>query len=364
MNLRDSPDEAAYRAQVREWLEANLPADPGVEWSRKMYEAGFVGITWPEEYGGKGAPYSHQAIILEEFARAEAPSHVNVIGLGMAGPTIMAHGTEEQKRRYLPRILSAEEIWCQGFSEPGAGSDLSAVRTRIELQNGHFLVNGQKVWSSIAHLADFCILVGRGDPDSQRHAGLTYVIANMRAPGVEVRPLQQITGEAEFNEIFFTDVEVPRENLLGEIGGGWQVAMTTLLHERGTLGFALTGTLEAQVQKLIALAKQRAADDPIIRDRVAQEWIELQALKLTNYRSLTTLMQTGIPGPEGSGSKLHWSEQNQRLTKLAMEILEGEDDPYWRYQQLRSRGNTIEAGTSEILRNIIAERVLGLPRGR
>ncbi len=364
MNLRDSPDEAAYRAQVREWLEANLPAGPGVEWSRKMYEAGFVGITWPEEYGGKGAAYSHQAIILEEFARAEAPNHVNVIGLGMAGPTIMAHGTEEQKRRYLRRILSAEEIWCQGFSEPGAGSDLSAVRTRIELQNGHFLVNGQKVWSSIAHLADFCILVGRSDPDSKRHAGLTYVIANMHAPGVEVRPLQQITGEAEFNEIFFTDVEVPRENLLGEIGGGWQVAMTTLLHERGTLGFALTGTLDAQVQKLIALAKQRAADDPIIRDRVAQEWIELQALKLTNYRSLTTLMQTGIPGPEGSCSKLHWSEQNQRLTKLAMEILEGEDDPYWRYQQLRSRGNTIEAGTSEILRNIIAERVLGLPRSR
>jgi len=186
----------------------------------------------------------------------------------------------------------------------------------------------------------------------------------MHAPGVEVRPLRQITGEAEFNEIFFTDVEVPLENLLGEIGGGWQVAMTTLLHERGTLGFALTGTLDAQVNKLIALTKERAADDPIIRDRVAQEWIELQALKLTNYRSLTTLIKTGIPGPEGSGSKLHWSEQNQRLTKLAMEILGGEDDGYWGYQQQRSRGNTIEAGTSEILRNIIAERVLGLPRSR
>ena len=302
MNLRDSPEEAAFRARVRGWLEQNLPAEPGFEWSQKMHEAGFVGITWPDEYGGKGAPYSHQAIVLEEFARAEAPNHMNVIGLGMAGPTIMAHGTEKQKRRYLPKILSAEEIWCQGFSEPGAGSDLAAARTRIEPQNGHFLVNGQKVWSSYAHIA--------------------------------------------------------------EIGGGWQVAMTTLLHERGTLGFALTGTLDAQVNKLIALTKKRAADDPIIRDRVAQEWIELQALKLTNYRSLTTLMQTGIPGPEGSGSKLHWSEQNQRLTKLAIEILEGEDDGYWRHQQLRSRGNTIEAGTSEILRNIIAERVLGLPRSR
>src|SRR5918912_253139 len=364
MDLRDTPEEAAFRAGVREWLAANLPTDGDREWSRRMYDAGYAGLTWPEEYGGRSSPYTHQAIVLEESARAEAPQHMGVIGLGMAGPTIMAHGTEEQKRGYLPEMLSAEEIWCQGFSEPGAGSDLSAVRTRMEPRHDPLLVNGQKVWSSLAHLADFCILVGRSDPQSQRHAGLTYVIVDMHAPGVEVRPLRQITGEAEFNEIFFTDVRVPRENLLGEIGGGWQVAMTTLLHERGTLGFALTGVLDAQVQRLVALAKQRAADDPIIRDRVAQEWIELQALKLTNYRALTTLTQTGVPGPEASGSKLHWSEQNQRLTKLAMEILDGQDDGYWGYQQLRSRGNTIEAGTSEILRNIIAKRVLGLPRSR
>jgi alkylation response protein AidB-like acyl-CoA dehydrogenase len=364
VDLRDSPEEAAFRERVGSWLAENLPAEPGPEWSRKMYEAGFAGLTWPEQYGGRGEPYSYQAIALEEFAKAGAPNHMNVIALGMAGPTIMVHGTEEQKQRYLAKMLSAEEIWCQGFSEPGAGSDLSAVRTRVEQGDDGFVVNGQKVWSSVAHLADFCILVGRSDPESQRHAGLTYVIVDMHAPGVEVRPLRQITGEAEFNEIFFTDVHVPRDNLLGEVGGGWQVAMTTLLHERGTLGFALTGVLDSQVQQLISLAKERAADDPIIRDRVAQEWIELQALKLTNYRSLTTLMQTGIPGPEGSGSKLHWSEQNQRLTKLAMEILDGEDDGYWGYQQLRSRGNTIEAGTSEILRNIIAERVLGLPRSR
>jgi alkylation response protein AidB-like acyl-CoA dehydrogenase len=364
LDLRDSPDEAAFRARVRAWLADNLPAEAGPEWSRKLFEAGFAGLTWPEEYGGRGEPYTHQAIVLEEFAKAGAPNHVNVIALGMAGPTIMVHGTEEQKQRYLPKMLSAEEIWCQGFSEPGAGSDLSAVRTRVEPRPDGFVVDGQKVWSSLAHFADFCILLGRSDPQSQRHAGLTYVIVDMRAPGVEVRPLRQITGEAEFNEIFFSAVHVPRANLLGEVGGGWQVAMTTLLHERGTLGFALTGVLDAQVQRLVALAKDRAADDPIIRDRVAQEWIELQALKLTNYRSLTTLMQTGIPGPEGSGSKLHWSEQNQRLTKLAMEILGGEDDGYWGYHQLRSRGNTIEAGTSEILRNIIAERVLGLPRSR
>ena len=364
MDLRDSPDEAAFREHVRAWLADALPAEPGRDWSRALYDAGFAGLTWPAEYGGRGEPYSHQAIALEEFAKVGAPNHMNVIALGMAGPTIMVHGTEEQKQRYLPKMLTAEEIWCQGFSEPGAGSDLSAVRTRVEPSDGGFLVNGQKVWSSLAHEADFCILLGRGDPSSERHAGLTYVIVDMRATGVEVRPLRQITGEAEFNEIFFSDVHVPADNLLGEVGGGWQVAMTTLLHERGTLGFALTGVLDSQVQRLIALAKERAADDPIIRDRVAQEWIELQALKLTNYRSLTTLMQTGIPGPEGSGSKLHWSEQNQRLTKLALEILGGEDDGYWGYQQLRSRGNTIEAGTSEILRNIIAERVLGLPRSR
>jgi alkylation response protein AidB-like acyl-CoA dehydrogenase len=298
------------------------------------------------------------------MARAQAPSHVGVIGLGMAGPTIMAHGTEEQKQAHLSKILSAEEIWCQGFSEPGAGSDLAAARTRMERKGDVFVVNGQKVWSSFAHIADWCILIGLSDPDAPRYKGLSYMIVDMHSPGIEVRPLRQITGEAEFNEIFFTHVQVPAENLLGEVGGGWQVAMTTLLHERGTLGFALGGVLDAQVRKLVALAKRQVAVDPIIRDRIAQEWIELQALKLTNQRSLTTLVQTGIPGPEGSGAKLHWSEQNQRLTKLALEILDGEEDEYWRHQQLRSRGNTIEAGTSEILRNIIAERVLGLPRSR
>src|SRR5207247_916687 len=215
---RDSRDEVAFRAQVRGGLADNLPAEPGRQWSRKMFDAGFAGLTWPEEYGGRGAPYSHQAIALEEFAKAGAPGHMNVIALGMAGPTIMVHGTEEQKQRYLPKMLSADEIWCQGFSEPDAGSDLSAVRTRVEPRDDGFVVNGQKVWSSLAHLADFCILVGRSDPQSERHAGLTYVIVDMHAPGVEVRPLRQITGEAEFNEIFFSDVEVPAENLLGEIG--------------------------------------------------------------------------------------------------------------------------------------------------
>ena len=283
----------------------------------------------------------------------------------MAGPTIIAHGTDEQKKRYLEKILSADEIWCQGFSEPGAGSDLSAVRTRADRKGNVYVVNGQKVWSSFAHIADWCILVTRSDPESDRHAGLTYLMVDMHAPGVEVRPLRQITGHAEFNEIFFTDVEVPVENRLDEEGNGWAVAMTTLLHERGTLGFALTGALDVAVRRLAALARERGTTETQ-EDRIAREWIDLNAVRFTNYRALSSLMKTGIPGPEGSVAKLVWSEANQRLTKLALELQDGEAQEmgYWQYLQLRSRGNTIEAGTSEILRNIIAERVLGLPRGR
>ena len=268
MDLRDTPEEATFRAELRAWIDENLTdeirrgrfEEAGRDWSRKLHEAGYAGLTWPKEYGGAGAPYSHQAIFLEEMARAEAPPHLGVIGLGMAGPTIIAHGTDAQKQKHLEKILSTEEIWCQGFSEPDAGSDLSAVRTTARRENGHFVVDGQKVWSSFAHIADYCILVTRSDPESERHAGLTYLLVDMHSPGVEVRPLRQITGEAEFNEIFFTGVEVPEENVVGEIGGGWQVAMTTLLHERGTLGFALTAGLEAQIQKLIALAERAGRD--------------------------------------------------------------------------------------------------------
>jgi alkylation response protein AidB-like acyl-CoA dehydrogenase len=379
MDLRDTQEEAAFRAELRAWIGANLPEERrggrggaqrfeefGRDWSRKLYDAGYAGLTWPKEYGGAGAPSSYQGIFYEEMAAAAAPPHIGVIGLGMAGPTIIVHGTDAQKERYLAKILSAEEVWCQGFSEPDAGSDLAGARTRAELRGDRFVVNGQKVWSSFAHIADWCILVTRSDPDGPRYRNLTYLLVDMHSPGVEVRPLRQITGEAEFNEIFFTDVEVPAGNVLGEVGGGWQVAMTTLLHERGTLGFALSAALDANVRRLVALGRERHLDAHA-RDRIAREWIELQALRYTNYRALTSLVKTGIPGPEGSGVKLHWSEQNQRLTKLARELL-GEDglveDGYWNYQQLRSRGNTIEAGTSEVLRNIIAERVLGLPKGR
>ena len=381
MDLRDNPEEAAFRRELRAWIDANLPEekrgwrgggqrfedDFGRTWSGKLHEAGYAGLTWPQEYGGAGAPYSFQAIFYEEMARAQAPAHVGVIGLGMAGPTIIAHGTDEQKRAHLSKILSAEEIWCQGFSEPDAGSDLAAARTRAERRGDVYVVNGQKVWSSFAHIADYCILVTQQFPDRPRYQNLTYLIVNMHAPGVEVRPLRQITGEAEFNEIFFSDVEVPVSNRLGEEGEGWQVAMTTLLHERGTLGFALTAALDVSVGRLLETARDRVNGDAGIRERIAAEWIELQALRYTNYRSLGTYQRTGIPGPEGSAIKLRWSEQNQRLTKLGRELLGAEsivDDGWWQYQQLRSRGNTIEAGSSEVLRNIVAERVLGLPRSR
>jgi len=386
MNLRDSPEEAAFRDEVRTFFAERLPDelrdhrggearyDTGAirDWSRTLHEAGYAGLTWPIAYGGGGRRPSFQAIYFEEEALAGAPGHIGVIGLGMAGPTLMAFGSDAQQGRHLARILSAEEIWCQGFSEPGAGSDLAAVRTSARQEDDVLVVDGQKVWSSFAHIADFCILLTRSDPDSTRHEGLTYMIVDMRSPGVEVRPLRQITGEAEFNEIFFSGVEVPAENVLGEIGGGWQVAMTTLLHERGTLGFALVARLEVAVRRLIELARDRGAT-AAQREAIGREWIELQGVKHAAYRSLSALERKGIPGPEGSILKLHWSEANQRLTKLALELLgpdgglDGGSAPYggwWQHQQLRSRGNTIEAGTSEVLRSIVAERVLGLPRSR
>jgi alkylation response protein AidB-like acyl-CoA dehydrogenase len=386
VDFRDTPEQATFREELRAWLDEHLPDElrghrgggarfdgPEIrQWSRALHDGGWVGISWPAEYGGRGLSPRFQAIYLEEEARAEAPPHIGVIGLGMAGPTIISRGTDEQKARYLEPLLAADEIWCQGFSEPGAGSDLAGVRTSARLDGDRFVLDGQKVWSSYAHIADFCILVARSDPDSQRHGGLTYLIVDMHAPGVEVRPLTQITGDPEFNEIFLSGVEVPVENVIGEIGGGWDVAMTTLLHERGTLSFALVARLEVQMNKLVGLVADRGAT-ATQREAVAGEWSQLQALRWTAYRSLSALERTGLPGPEGSILKLQWSEANQRITKLALDLL-GPDaqllpgnapyDGYWTIQQLRSRGNTIEAGTSEILRNIVAERVLGLPRSR
>lgn len=396
MDFRDTADEAAFRQRIRGWLAEHKPEGwdrPGFQeaksedrvdffkdWSRRLYEAGLAGLTWPRRYGGHEAPLTHQVIALEEFARSGAPEHINIIGIGMAGPTILAHGSEEQKERYVRRILTAEDIWCQGFSEPSAGSDLAALSTRAVRTGDHFVINGQKVWSSFAHIAEHCLLLTRTDATGPKHQGLTYVILDMHAPGVEVRPLRQVTGDAEFNEIFLTDVHVPADQVLGGEGDGWAVAITTLMNERASLGVAFTVRLEVAMRRLIDLAKETrrdgstAAHDPLVRDRIAQLWAEVQALRVTNYRSFWQFMVTGAPGPEGSTAKLAWSEANQRLTKLALEIegaramLSGGEfavqDGAWQRLQLRSLGNTLEGGTSEILRNTIAERVLRLPKSR
>jgi alkylation response protein AidB-like acyl-CoA dehydrogenase len=306
---------------------------------------------------------------------------VNVIGLGMGGPVIMVHGTPEQKARYLPPLLSADEIWCQGFSEPDAGSDLSALKTRAEDRGDHYLVNGQKVWTSFAHVARWCILLTRTDASETAHAGLTYLIVDMQSPGIEVRPLRQITGDAEFNEMYFTDVRVPRDNLLGEVGGGWRVAMTTLMHERATLGVGLQVRTRIALDALRALARETVVDgvprsaDPVVRQQIAQLSIEVEAMRLNGLRGLTRVLQGEQPGPEGSVNKLMWSELNQRIAETGLGLLgpygtlaDGEERApcggRWAHDYLRSRANSIEGGTSEVLRNILAERVLGLPRGR
>jgi alkylation response protein AidB-like acyl-CoA dehydrogenase len=346
-----------------------------------VHEAGFVGVSWPRELGGQGGTLMQEVIVNQEMAAARAPDLVNVIGLYMAGPTILAHGTEEQKARYIPPLLHADEIWCQGFSEPNSGSDLASLRTRAVVDGDDFVVTGQKVWTSFAHVARWCILLTRTDASGIAHAGLTYLIVDMHSPGIEVRPLRQITGDAEFNEMYFTDVRVPRSNLLGEIGGGWRVAMTTLMHERATLGVGLQVRTRIALDALRVLARETLVDgvprsaDPVIRQRIAQLSIEVEAMRLNGLRGLTRVLNGEEPGPEGSVNKLMWSELNQRISETALDLLgpygtlaEGDErapgEGRWAHGYLRSRANSIEGGTSEVLRNILAERVLGLPRGR
>ena len=316
-------------------------------------------VTGPVEY----------AIWAEEKARIGANIPFNVTGFGMAGPTIIAHSTPSQKERYLPPLLSGDEIWCQGFSEPNAGSDLSGLQTRAEDRGDHYVVNGQKVWTTLAHVAKWCMLIARERKESNPREGLTYLVVDMESPGVEVRPLVQITGDAEFNEIFFKDVKVPKSQILGEAGEGWAVAMTTLLHERGTLGLALATRAQITASELAEHARKLGrGSDPLVRQKIAQHTIEARALQLNGYRAVTAVKRNGIPGPEGSILKLMWSELNQRMTETAMDIAGPASQvgagAGWKHQFLRSRANTIEAGTSEVLRNILAERVLGLPRSR
>lgn len=379
MDLTLSPQEQAFRDEVRAWLEANHPGEePEADeeaafefrkaWQRKCHEAGWAGISWPREYGGRGATLIEQAIFNEEMVRAKAPPMANVLALAMGGPTVIAHGTEEQKERFLAPILSAEEIWCQGFSEPGSGSDLASLKTRAVKADGGWVVTGQKVWTTFAHHAKWCMLLARTDPDARKHQGLTYFLMDMEQDGVQVRPLRQITGEAEFNELFIEEAFVPDENVVGGVGNGWQVALTTLMHERATLAFGLQVQVKIALAELIELIRERGLDgDPVIRQRVGQLVIESEVLRLNAYRGLTQVMKHGVPGPEGSLGKWHWSEVNQALTELAMDV-RGPEAPVvdgdWTYRFLRARANSIEGGTTEILKNIVAERVLGLPRLR
>ncbi len=379
MDLTLTAEEQAFRDEVREWLAANHPGEPPAggeeaefefarEWQRTLHEAGWAGISWPKEYGGRGATLIEQAIFQEEMARAKVPRPANVLGLVMGGPVVIAHGTEEQKERFLEPILSAEEIWCQGFSEPESGSDLASLKTRAVKEDGGWRITGQKVWTTYAHHAKWCMLVARSDPDAPKHKGLTYFLMNMEQDEVEVRPLRQITGEAEFNELFIEGAWVPDENVIGGEGNGWGVAITTLMNERAGLGATAALGLQTTLDELIELAKERGrADDPLVRDRIARLKIAIEGLRLGALRSLTATMKIGIPGPEGSIAKLQWSSTNQAMTELALELggLEAlrTDDP-WSYRFLRSRANSIEGGTSDVLRNIVAERVLGLPKLR
>jgi alkylation response protein AidB-like acyl-CoA dehydrogenase len=384
MDLTLSPSEQAFRDELRTWLEANHPGagpegdDSGFEfrraWQRKLNDAGLAGISWPTEYGGRGATLVEQAIFNEETVRARAPQTANVLGLAMGGPTVIAHGTEEQRKRYLPPVLSAEEIWCQGFSEPESGSDLASLKTRAVRRGDEWIVTGQKVWTTIAHHAKWCMLVARTNPDAPKHKGLTYFLMDMQQEEVGVRPLRQITGEAEFNELFIEEARIPNDNIIGGEGNGWAVAITTLMHERATLAFGLQVAVQIALQELLEKARTTrgrngspASEDPVIRQRLAQVAIEAEVLRLNAYRGLTAIMRSGVPGPEGSLGKWHWSEVNQSLTELAMDIAGPHamlDEGEWTYRFLRARANSIEGGTTEILRNIVAERVLGLPRMR
>ncbi|MBI4516804.1 MAG: acyl-CoA dehydrogenase [Deltaproteobacteria bacterium] len=389
MDLSYSSDEERFRAELRQWLERNPPGtepEPlaewvayGKAWQRQLYDAGWCGIAWPEQYGGRGATLIEQVIFQEEMARARAPMLVNLAGLTMGGPVLIAHGSEAQKHRHLKNILSAEEIWCQGFSEPNAGSDLAALKTRAVLDGDSFVVNGQKVWTSFARYADWCMLLVRTDPAAPKHKGITFLLVDMHSPGISVRPLRQINGAEDFNEVFFEDVRVPRANVIGEINRGWEIAITTLMHERATLTFS------RQLQSSVALADtvdfarqwQRngrpASRDPLVRQQLAQAVIDGACIKYTAYRSLTKTLRGGIPGPEGSIEKLFWSEMYQRQLETALaiagpyaQLLKGSArtpaDGQFPYLYLYARGRTIAAGSSEVQRNIIAERVLGLPR--
>jgi len=396
MDFRLSEAEARFQRQVHDWLVANLPPQWGTPayrppedpadrvrfarwWQGRLHHGGWAGLHWPREYGGRGATPIEQLLFAEEYTRVGAPSMIDIgVGPSLVGPTLIHHGTERQKTRFLPRILTGDEVWCQGFSEPNAGSDLAACRTRAELSGDDFRVSGQKIWTSYARFADWCILVVRTDPNAAKHRGLTFLLVDMKSPGITIRPLVEMTGVAWFNEVFFDEVRVPRENVVGELNQGWSIAITTLAHERG--GSAPHARLQGELRDVLALAGRAArGDTPPARDaryrqRLAQSYIETEICRLLAYKQVTEMMRTGQPGPEGSYLKLVWSELDMRMKELAIEM----EGPYatlahgaapaidggrWQHEYLWSRAAGIYAGTSEVQRNIVAQRVLGLPRG-
>jgi alkylation response protein AidB-like acyl-CoA dehydrogenase len=396
MDFQYTAEQEQFRKDLRGWLEANLPPDLRVDdptdervapdrptferrraWQRTMFDAGWVGISWPKAYGGRGATLMEQVIYDEECFRAKAPVLPGYSGIGMAGPTIIDCGTEAQKQRYLPRILNADEIWCQGFSEPNAGSDLAGLQTRAVDRGDHWLVRGQKVWTSGAQYADWIYLLVRTDPDAAKHAGISYLLVDMKTPGITVRPLVLMTGHRHFNEVFFDDVSVPKEQVVGKANQGWKVAMATLMYERKAGGGR--GHAE-QIARLHGLARavtvegRPAWDDPRVRQKLAHLVIESEALRLTRLRNLTRQLRGEPPGPEGSILKLFGSELGVRIADVAGELLGMKalvDEPLadvpdasrWQNRIVAARQYTIAGGTSEIQRNIIGERVLGLPKG-
>src|SRR5687767_7852275 len=380
MDLTFSVKETEFRDELRGWLAENPPPPEPTEggedanyawrrdWQRTLYDAGWAAPGWPAEYGGRGASLTESAIYFDEIGRARVPLPANVLGLLLGGPTLMVWGTDEQKDRFLAPILSAEEIWCQGFSEPDAGSDLAALKTRAVKDGDEWVVTGQKVWTSGAQHSKWCMLVARTDGEAAKHKGLTYFLMDMEQEAVQIRPLRQITGQAEFNELFLEEARIPDENVIGGVGNGWMVAITTLMNERSGLAFGAMAQVRRGLNDLIELARENGLDeDPVTRQRLAQLHMEVEALRINAYRGLTAIMKTGQPGPEGSLGKWAWSDINQSLTEASMEIRGPEApviDEAWTYRFLRARAKSIEGGTTEILKNIVSERVLGLPKLR
>ncbi len=385
MDFEDSKEEAAFRAEARTWLEANVP-DPSewkglgeVEaakmWMKKKYDAGWSCIRWPKEFGGRDGDAIQQVIWSQEEAKFETPPSVFGIGQGMAAPTMMAFADQAAKERYLPKLASGEEIWCQLFSEPAGGSDLAALRTKAEKDGDDWVINGQKIWTSGAHYSDYGILVTRSDPNVAKHKGLTYFYLDMRSPGVEIKPIKQISGGANFNEVYFTDVRIPDSQRLGEVGQGWSVALTTLMNERASIG---AGGLGVGVKNTMGLAQRvnlngrPAIEDGGVRSKLAMWHVQEAGLKYTSYRTMTAMSRGQTPGPENSIGKLVGAPKGQDMAAFCIDLMEesgaiwdpemSEEAGLFQLTYMASPGLRIAGGTDEIMANIIAERVLGLPQ--